>query len=858
MKQLKLFLLGFALLIISVAIPSKPQAQAETSDVDGQITLALEAVEVVDLTGCPFDDDCWGNDDEPYFPEIAFRSRLYESGSTEVVLANELYEFASLDEGDYAIIPSEAGMVIFEDVHFSTLDSIAASGDFPEILGMVTIAMEHDESIDIIRNKINAELPKLEEALGAQIENGELVDLLIEKLSEPEPPTGEEGSTNEACEGFDQIIGQLPSGSFSTFDELFNLIFSEDFINEDFILVEIIDTLLLNPIADFFLDDLVDIHIFAYITVLDSEIDFEITCEQDGTAITISTWPTVPNSSPPQPASIQYAMDENPIVFKGDGGTWHVEASFTTTANETLVPQSNYTSEHPLLVKNLYLPLTVKNELDTTHILLIPPDDIPTREVSAITYNVQFLTPWDDGIIDGSHWPNTPERSSEIGAALACFPIVVLNETVNDNRRLEILGAMQANSRYCDDELPDSSFQWISGPEVNSAYEIEGWPSAIETFTSNIGEPIMGHEITIASRFPIVQSGEYIYQNRYGIDSLAAKGIMYARLQLGTNDLPSYIDVFATHLQAGYSEIRRAQILELADFIYEHSDHSTPILLLGDFNINGAPIAQSDNDSDYTYLTTVLSQLSNGHSLVDIGSHLTGGTNFSESADSNRSKRIDYIFTSNPSLISQEEDIQIIDFSGTSGQEGTLSDHAAVSAELQFPITQSVDGPDLIVNNIELSSEGVKITIENIGSEPVLPGEDFWLDVYIAPDFEPTEVNQIWQDVGEFGLVWGVRANDVQLEPGGTATLTLTDTHFDLSRSNIPAVILSDSKIFAQVDSVNSQTAYGGILESHEEAVGNYNNISVLTLSKDVSTNDWLTRTLALDVLVPTIITVRD
>lgn len=165
-----------------------------------------------------------------------------------------------------------------------------------------------------------------------------------------------------------------------------------------------------------------------------------------------------------------------------------------------------------------------------------------------------------------------------------------------------------------------------------------------------------------------------IYRARAGIDALTAKGILHVRLWYNT-DVPSYeaIDIFATHLQAKGENVRRNQIRELADFIQMHSDPNIPIMLLGDFNINGSPDAQAQPDSEYTNMMQVLgTELS----LHDIGRNL-GGTNYDNDPKKHRQDRLDYIFTS-PSL--EISEVCIEEF--PDDRWVTLSDHAAILANI--------------------------------------------------------------------------------------------------------------------------------------------------------------------------------
>lgn len=137
--------------------------------------------------------------------------------------------------------------------------------------------------------------------------------------------------------------------------------------------------------------------------------------------------------------------------------------------------------------------------------------------------------------------------------------------------------------------------------------------------------------------------------------------------------------------------------------------------------------------------------------------------------------------------------------------------------------------PDLIVDSLVADSNSVTVTIKNIGGSPVV--DAFWVDVYINPNTPPTAVNQLWDDVGTQGMVWGVVAPALPLAAnGGTLTLiTYGDYYYpNLSRFTPPLV----APIYGQVDSAHIYTGYGNVLESHEISGGTYNNINnTLTVS---------------------------
>jgi len=122
--------------------------------------------------------------------------------------------------------------------------------------------------------------------------------------------------------------------------------------------------------------------------------------------------------------------------------------------------------------------------------------------------------------------------------------------------------------------------------------------------------------LLILSRFPIMESNFRPF--RYGVlsDSLANKGILYAKIKIGK----SYLKVFNTHLQASYFgcsedhwnisvQTRVDQITELCSFVNEvlHYDNKkeedTKILVMGDFNVDAYNYEKKKMTANLTYET---------------------------------------------------------------------------------------------------------------------------------------------------------------------------------------------------------------------------------------------------------------
>jgi uncharacterized repeat protein (TIGR01451 family) len=130
-------------------------------------------------------------------------------------------------------------------------------------------------------------------------------------------------------------------------------------------------------------------------------------------------------------------------------------------------------------------------------------------------------------------------------------------------------------------------------------------------------------------------------------------------------------------------------------------------------------------------------------------------------------------------------------------------------------------GPDLVVEQIFGSTDSVAVVIKNQGTQVVF--KPFWVDVYIDPESRPTGPDQLWDDVGRHGLVWGVRAEALPLKPGDRMTLVVGDAYYWPLLSSVSWPLAEGTPLYAQVDSGNPP--FGRILETHEMLGSFYNNI---------------------------------
>lgn len=143
-------------------------------------------------------------------------------------------------------------------------------------------------------------------------------------------------------------------------------------------------------------------------------------------------------------------------------------------------------------------------------------------------------------------------------------------------------------------------------------------------------------------------------------------------------------------------------------------------------------------------------------------------------------------------------------------------------------------GPDLVVTSISINAGIIEVVIENQGELPTGENAGFWVDLYINPTPAPTGVNQLWPSLANSGAAWGVSGVALPINPGQTRTLRTHGPYFFYEYSTLPAELNTGDILYAQVDSLNSETTYGSILENHEIAGTLYNNIYHTTLTETV------------------------
>ena len=316
---------------------------------------------------------------------------------------------------------------------------------------------------------------------------------------------------------------------------------------------------------------------------------------------------------------------------------------------------------------------------------------MPGGMLRVASYNVQFVTP-DLPLVRyllrewPGHKPNVTERAESIAARLACFDIVALQETINDQRRRELFDRLETAGHGCGkpSRLPSGRmFAFVDGPDLEDG----SWL------------PLVGSELALASRLPIVTTSSHIYRTAAEEDVLAAKGVLHVRLARSADDV---IDVFVTHLQAGqeHGAVRRAQIEELGSFIRrEVNGGASPVLVLGDFNVRGSRVDRQHPGSDYDFLLRTLDAAVAPRRVTDtwLATHADdpetdSGTKPRVLADGTlraHEERIDYLFLAGPAATPRTMRIDFFasDLIIDGAPLGHLSDHAALLAEIWWSST---------------------------------------------------------------------------------------------------------------------------------------------------------------------------
>ena len=270
--------------------------------------------------------------------------------------------------------------------------------------------------------------------------------------------------------------------------------------------------------------------------------------------------------------------------------------------------------------------------------------ELPPDELNIISYNLFFLSE----LLNNIHFNS--ERAEEIGKWIrnSEFDIITFQETWDNKAMSKLLKEVKEDYPYC----------LISKPSAPI-------------------DKVMSGGLSIISKYPIIKSNSVIYENCSDEDCIAAKGAIHVLVQISKN---SYINIVTTHLNAFNSseniESRKLQILELNQFIANIDTTTGPLVITGDFNIDGIA-----NDDEYKNLLKELNvskyEISNPSTVNCDGNCFCVGSGINE--------QLDYIFIINEEkrLIRLETKHNDLSTSDINLLVNFLSDHKAVSAKFQ-------------------------------------------------------------------------------------------------------------------------------------------------------------------------------
>jgi uncharacterized repeat protein (TIGR01451 family) len=179
------------------------------------------------------------------------------------------------------------------------------------------------------------------------------------------------------------------------------------------------------------------------------------------------------------------------------------------------------------------------------------------------------------------------------------------------------------------------------------------------------------------------------------------------------------------------------------------------------------------------------------------------------------------VITNTATITSATPETDIADNTSTVSVTVTVTGGGTELVYLPIILKDAIIAPDLIVESLTATTNSVTVVIRNIGTAASV--DAFWVDVYLDPNPAPTAVNQTWPQLSDQGLVWGVTQS---IPVSGTLTLTVGDAYYSTQYSSFSGVVPPGTPVWAQVDSVNLNSTYGGVLESHEISGGSYNNIT--------------------------------
>lgn len=224
--------------------------------------------------------------------------------------------------------------------------------------------------------------------------------------------------------------------------------------------------------------------------------------------------------------------------------------------------------------------------------------------LSVLAFNV-YLLPTNIRHIPfmGEHFAKAQEeRAERIPPFLVPYDVVILSEAYDDDAREILLRGLRANGFVYNTRILGSAYKAASDSEKNRVYPQDppqracDGPEGPASCDDEVDDFEQGGEadgmtdqdggVFIASKYPITQAEELVYEACEGRDCRAAKGFVYARVEKGK----ARYHVIGTHAQFGWQAEQRAvrarQLSEITRFVLNGSGipRTEPVIIGGDLN----------------------------------------------------------------------------------------------------------------------------------------------------------------------------------------------------------------------------------------------------------------------------------
>lgn len=304
---------------------------------------------------------------------------------------------------------------------------------------------------------------------------------------------------------------------------------------------------------------------------------------------------------------------------------------------------------------------------DDIYYVIHPDVQSPTlglsNQLNVLAYNVWALLP---GLVA----KDTSDRLTEISKQLDGYDVIVFSELFENNRRETFLDRIRGQYPY-QTQVVDRS----------GAIEDGG--------------------VLIVSRWPIEHEDQITFSDCDADDCLAAKGVMYARINKGGQKY----HVFGSHTQAWTAAENQAtraqQFSEIKAFMDQQNiPASDAVIIAGDLNVDKTNFPVEHQAMLNTLNASEVQQVAGSYAYTADG-------NVSAWTDG-RPEFLDYVLTSNAHLQPQQasSDVRVprsIDASVFTKYD--LSDHFAIEAELTFD-TPAVDPMSVLFRQLKDGRSG--------------------------------------------------------------------------------------------------------------------------------------------------------